>query len=87
MNPLRFGPAPKFLQVPIEALDLLKIGGIGKKAVQDSYGIVGIGGGHQAVARVPDGLEMPWGDTTGSAGQGKIFHWIISLDKIKLLSG
>ncbi len=74
INALSFALAPQFFNVPVESLEFRKEVGIGKIAIQDTYGIRAIQCSDQDIAGIVDRLEMAGGDVTGYSRQGKSFH-------------
>jgi len=66
------------LEVAVEALELHEEVGLGKVAVQYAHRIVGVQGGQQQVAGVPDGLQVARGYVATGAGEGEGFYdlWV-----------
>jgi hypothetical protein len=67
------------LEVAVEALELHEEVGLGKVAVQYAHRIVGVQGGQQQVAGVPDGLQVARGYVATGAGEGEGFYGVVVL--------
>ena len=67
-------PATQLRNVTVEPLDLGKEGRLRKVRVDNADRVVGVHGGHEAVARVLNGSQVSWGNISGQAGECKVFR-------------
>jgi hypothetical protein len=58
----------------VEALVLGEKVRIRKMTVNNTYGIIGVVGGNEPIARALDGFHVARRDVTGGTDQGKILH-------------
>jgi hypothetical protein len=72
LDPLALGAATQLLEVAVEALDLGEEARLEEVLVEHAHRVVRVGGGHQAVAGVADGLEVTRRHEAGGANEGEV---------------
>jgi len=73
--------AAELLQVAIEPLELREEVGVREVRIDDAHAVVGIQGGNEPVAGLPDGLHVTRGDESGSAAEGEAAHGALRLER------
>ena len=71
---LMLAPPAQLIEVAVEALGLGKEVGLREIAVDDADAIVRIERTHQVIAGFLNGFHVTWGNVTGGADEGEVFH-------------